>query len=51
MTTIHVFKMIVTLLHVYNWVELFVLVYNDTIYKYNYFIIKLQERGGKFILN
>ena len=39
------------LLHVHNWVHFFVSVYNDTIYKNNYFIIKLQERGGKFILN
>ena len=34
-----------------NCVHFFVSVYNDTIYKNNYFIIKLQERGGKFILN
>ena len=39
------------LLHVHNWIHFFVSVYNDTIYKNNYFVLKLQERGGKFILN
>ena len=31
------------LLHVHNWVHFFVSLYNDTIYKNNYLIIKLQE--------
>jgi putative transposase len=31
-----------SLLHVYNWIQFFVSMYNDTIHK-NYFIIQLQE--------
>ena len=38
------------LLHVYKWVHFFVSVYNDTIYRSNYFIKSL-ERGGKSMLN
>ncbi len=38
------------LLHVYNWLQFFVTMYNDTIYKNNYFINELNERG-EYILN
>ena len=38
------------LLHVYNWLQFFVTMYNDTIYKNNYFINELNERG-EVILN
>ena len=38
------------LLHVYNWLQFFVTMYNDTTYKNNYFINELNERG-EYILN
>ena len=31
------------LLHVYNWIQFFVSMYNDTIYKNDFIIIQLQE--------
>ena len=34
-----------TLLHVYNWIQFFVSMYNDTTSKKNYFINELEERG------
>ena len=33
------------LFHVYNWIQFFVSMYNDTISKKNYFINELNERG------
>ncbi len=38
------------LFHVYNWIQFFVSMYNDTISKKNYFINELNERG-EYILN
>ena len=38
------------LFHVYNWIQFFVSMYNDTTYKKNYFIKDLNERG-EYILN
>ena len=38
------------LLHVYNWLQFFVTMYNDTTSKNNYFINELNERG-EVILN
>jgi putative transposase len=37
------------LFHVYNWIQFFVSMYNDTTFE-NYFINKLNERG-EYILN
>jgi putative transposase len=37
------------LFHVYNWIQFFVTMYNDTTFE-NYFINKLNERG-EYILN
>ena len=36
------------LFHVYNWIQFFVSMYNDTIYKNN-FIIQLQEEVNKIL--
>ena len=44
MTTIHVLKMNVIYLHVHNWIQFFVSMYNDTIFE-NYFINELNDRG------
>ena len=38
------------LFHVYNWIQFFVSMYNDTTSKKNYFIKYLNERG-EYILN
>ena len=38
------------LFHVYNWIQFFVSMYNDTISKKNYFINELNERG-EYILS
>ncbi|MGE5634855.1 MAG: hypothetical protein ACM3VV_06445, partial [Deltaproteobacteria bacterium] len=38
------------LFHVYNWIQFFVSMYNDTTSKNNYFINELNERG-EVILN
>ena len=38
------------LFHVYNWIQFFVSMYNDTTFKKNYFINELNERG-EYILN
>ena len=32
------------LFHVYNWIQFFVYMYNDTIFKKNYLIMDLNER-------
>ena len=39
-----------TLFHVYNWIQFFVSMYNNTTSKKNYFINELDERG-EYILN
>ena len=44
MTTIHVCKIECNLLHVNNWIQFFVSMYNDTIFE-NYFINELNDRG------
>jgi putative transposase len=33
------------LFHVYNWIQFFISIYNDTISERNYFINELNERG------
>ena len=38
------------LFHVYNWIQFFVSMYNDTTSKKNYFINELEERD-EYILN
>ena len=35
------------LFHVYNWIQFFVSMYNDTTSKKNYFINKLNSRGDR----
>ena len=50
MTTIRVCKINVQLFHVYNRIQFFVSMYNDTTSKKNYFINELEERG-EYILN
>ena len=37
------------LLHVYNWIQFFVSMYNDTTFKNNYFINELNERGEYYL--
>ena len=39
-----------TLFHVYNWIQFFVSMYNNTTSKKNYFINELEERG-EYLLN
>ena len=39
------------LFHVYNWIQFFVSMYNDTISKKNYFSNELNERGEYYILS
>ena len=45
MTTIHVSENECNLFHVYNWIQFFVSMYNDTTSIRNYFIKYLNERG------
>ncbi|HJU60263.1 MAG TPA: hypothetical protein VJ583_10960 [Nitrososphaeraceae archaeon] len=39
------------LLHVHNWIQFFVSMYNDTISNKNYSIISHLKEGGEYILN
>ena len=49
MITIRVERNECNLFHVYNWIQFFVSMYNDTTFE-NYFINELNEKG-EYILN